>query len=325
MRASRREAAGTGVLFQISRLLQFLKILRISRSHRKAFLVGYSSKAMRHFTHLTSTAEALQRVFLLPRPYLARPSILPIPPRRTPSIPLPKRHYATGPQNGAFNMAGRFVRADKLSKSEDQRNRDEGIPSYKICLVQPDGKLGPPQALSYALRMIDRKAEYIEQLNEVDGIPVCKIINKKEAREAAKARKKQKQPSAVTKYLELNWAIDKNDLAHRLGKLREFLEQGRRVEVLLLKKKKRMRDATEEEGRQTLETLGRFVEGVEGAREMRPMEGTFLGRATLFYEGKAKASKENNGKEQVAVAKEEPVPEPTPPSEDVPRKQASYG
>ena len=223
-------------------------------------------------------------------------------------------------------MAGRFVRADKFSKSEDQRNRDEGIPSHKICLVQPDGKLGLPQALSYALRVIDRKAEYIEQLDEIDGIPICKLINKKEAREAAKARKKQRQPSAVTKYLELNWAIDKNDLAHRLGKLREFLEQGRRVEVLLLKKKKkRMRDATEEEGRQTLETLGRFVEGVEGAREMRPMEGTFLGRATLFYEGKAKAAKENNEREQVAVAKEEPVPGPMPPSEDLSTKQASYG
>ena len=220
-------------------------------------------------------------------------------------------------------MAGKFVRADKFSKTEDQRNRDEAIRSHEICLVQPDGRLGAPQSLSYVLRNIDRKASFIEQYNEVDGVPVCKVINKKDAREAAKARKKQKPPSAVTKYLELNWRIDKNDLAHRLGKLREFLEQGRRVEVLLLKKKKRLRDATEEEGRQTLESLSNCVKGVEGAREMRPMDGSLLGRATLYYEGKVKATKEPDGREQGPAVKEESEPEPAPlePSGN----QAAYG
>lgn len=203
-------------------------------------------------------------------------------------------------------MAGRFVRASKISNVEDQRNRDESIRSHEICLVQPDGKLGRPESLRYLLDRIDRNAEFIEQYSEAQGIPVCKIINKKEAREAAKARKKHKQPSQITKFLELNWAIDKNDLTHRLGKLREFLERGHRVEVLLLKKKKRMRDATAEEGRQTLERVGDYVKDVEGAREMRPMDGEFLGRATLFYEGKAKAHKDSNGKGREATLVEEP-------------------
>lgn len=221
-------------------------------------------------------------------------------------------------------MAGRFVRANKFSKAEDQRKRDEGIHSREVCLVQPDGKLGNPQALSWVLNRIDRKAEFVEQYDEVDGIPVCKIINKKEAREAAKARKKQKQPSAVTKYLELNWAIDKNDLAHRLGKLREFLERGNRVEVLLLKKKKRMRDATAEEGRQTLESLSKYVKGVEGAKEMRSMEGDFLGRTTLYYEGKVKANKDASGRGGADAVEEKSNSEPAP-QEEPPGRQTAYG
>ena len=304
---------------------------------------------MRHSSHLVSTAEALQYVFLPAYHATPIPTILPSSRLRTQLASAPNRSYATAPSDGAFNMAGRFVKASKLSKSESQRNRDESIRALRICVVQPDGKLGPPQAPSYVLRMIDRKVEFIEQLDVVDGVPVCKIMNKKDAREAVKARKKQKQPSAVTKYLELNWAIDKNDLAHRLGKLREFLEQGKRVEVLLLKKKKRMRDATTEEGRQTLASLGTFVKGIQGAKELRPMEGTFLGRATLFYEGKVQRSKEVDGKEQgkptqeeikgktgviegeegrqqEAVAREEPDSEPgTGESEEASTKQAAYG
>lgn len=101
-----------------------------------------------------------------------------------------------------------------------------------------------------------------------------------------KERRKAKNPSQTTKYLELNWAIDQNDLQHRLGKLRQFLMEGRRVEVFLAKKKKKMRDATVAEGSATLEKVRECVTGVEGAREMRAMEGKFLERATLFYEGK---------------------------------------
>lgn len=221
-------------------------------------------------------------------------------------------------------MAGRFVRANKFSKAEDQRKRDEGIQSREVCLVQPDGTLGKPQSLSWVLGRIDRKAEFLEQYNDADGIPVCKIVNKKEAREAAKARKKQKQPSAVTKYLELNWAIDSHDLTHRLGKLREFLERGYRVEVLLLKKKKRMRDATAEEARQTLESLTKYVEGVEGAKEMRSMEGDFLGRATLYYEGKVKANKDASGRGGADAVEEKSKSEHAP-QEEPPGRQAAYG
>lgn len=279
---------------------------------------------MKHFSHLFSTAEILQRVFIPTLGTIVNPSRPASAPFRIPPNAFTKRWYASAPPDGAFNMAGRFVRANKYSKVEDQRKRDEGIHSREVCLVQPDGKLGRPQLLSWVLGRIDRKAEFVEQYNEVDGIPICKIINKKGAREAAKSRKKQKQPSAVTKYLELNWAIDHNDLAHRFGKLREFLERGHRVEVLLLKKKKRMRDATAEEGRQTLESLSKYVKGIEGAKEIRAMEGDFLGRATLYYEGKVKANKDASGRGGANAVEEQPKSEPAP-LEEPPRRLSAYG
>jgi translation initiation factor IF-3 len=282
------------------------------------------SQTMRHCSHLSSTAEALQRVFFPTLRTIVNPSRASSAPFQNPPNAFLKRCYASAPPDGAFNMAGRFVRANKFSKAEDQRKRDEGIHSQEVCLVQPNGKLGRPQSLSWVLSRIDRKAEFVEQYDEVDGIPVCKIINKKEAREAAKSRKKQKQPAAVTKYLELNWAIDHNDLAHRLGKLKEFLERGHRVEVLLLKKKKRMRDATAEEGKQTLESLSKYVKGVEGAKEIRPMEGDFLGRATLYYEGKVKANKDASGRLRADAVEEESKSELAPP-EEPPGRQAAYG
>ena len=97
------------------------------------------------------------------------------------------------------------------------------------------------------------------------------------------------------------------------------------MEVLLLKKKKKMRDATEAEGRMTLERVRECVVGVEGAREMRAMGGEFLGRATLFYEGrKVKGKGEGNGKEQERGEREERVEQEDAVEEEAPR-QVAYG
>lgn len=259
---------------------------------------------MGHSPYLISTAEALQRVFV--------PSVRPSPklslrPRRVSLHPFTysaQRQASTRPKPGAFNLAGKFVSSAKSGPQSSPSNlypRDEAINSSRIHLVQPDSKLSAPQSLLSLLRTIDRKTHYVEQHDEFEGLPVCKLINKAEARAAEKARRKAKakNPSQTVKYLELNWAIDQNDLQHRLGKLKEFLLEGRRVEVFLAKKKKRMRDATEAEGRSTLARLREFVRTIEGARETRDMDGKFLERATLFFEGKR--SKQQGGEADEAA------------------------
>ena len=220
---------------------------------------------MSHLNGFLSTAEALRNVFLPTVCYTLRPSGRPLPSLYYQSHISFNRRYAVGPPS----HPPRIARKNNSHPKEHHRDRDEDKPS---------------------LQSIDRTACFIEQYGVVDGIPVCKIIDVKEARAAAKARKKPKPSSAVTKYLELNWAIDKHDLAHRLAKLREFLEQGRRVEVFLSKKKKRTRNVTESEGWQTLESIQNFVKGIEGVREIRPMDGKLLGRATLYFEGSPRVS-----------------------------------
>jgi translation initiation factor IF-3 len=132
------------------------------------------------------------------------------------------------------------------------------------------------------LRNIDEKTHYLEQVtpddpDDPDYLPVCRIVNKKEEYEvqkqrksAAKASKQRsaKSSAAGAKTVELSWAIDQHDLSHRLGRIKDFLSQGRRVEVAIAKKKGG-RLATVEECESLLRSLKETVESVLGARELK--------------------------------------------------------
>jgi translation initiation factor IF-3 len=152
------------------------------------------------------------------------------------------------------------------------------------------------------LNRIDRTTHRLIQVGEAPGpsdafgasppIPVCKIQSKKEIyldqqRKNAEAKEK-KRVSAITssvKTLELNWAIDGNDLGHRLERMREFLEEGRKVEVVLAAKKRgRKASAAECEG--VLRRIRNVVEEVEGSREERAMVGTLGAFTTLAFVGR---------------------------------------
>ncbi|KUJ21998.1 uncharacterized protein LY89DRAFT_681341 [Mollisia scopiformis] len=137
------------------------------------------------------------------------------------------------------------------------------------------------------LDSMDRKKDSLVVVKPGEpGIPpICKIMNKLAMREAEKAKRKSERKGGVTvKNMELNWAIDGNDLGHRLNKLKEFLMKGQRVEVLLAGKKKG-RKATEEEAKAVIKKIKGAMSEV-GAKEMKPMDGKILAMATLFLEGK---------------------------------------
>ena len=244
---------------------------------------------MPHSLHTITIAEALQRVFLPAVQNL--PTISHCVRRKPLYLQNNPRHASTRSRPGHFDLSGKFVSSAKFGPKLSFTNshpRDEAINADSVHLVEANQRLSPPQSLRRLLREIDRKTHMIEQHSEFDGIPVCKIVDKAEARAAEKQRQKAKakNPEQMKKYLELNWAIDQNDLQHRLGKLREFLMEGRRVEVFLAKKKRRMRNATAAEGRETLKKIQECVKGLDGAKELKAMEGKFLERATLFFEGK---------------------------------------
>jgi translation initiation factor IF-3 len=173
--------------------------------------------------------------------------------------------------------------------------------------VNSEGKLDPPVSLRLTLASINPQTHYIEQVtpddpDDRDHIPVCKIVNKKEAYDQNKARsaavKEAKKLQAKTgaagvKTFEMSWAISGHDLSHRLERMKEFLGEGRRVEVVLAKKKGG-RKATVEECEDVLRIIREAVNAVPGAREVageaaKPMK---LGAmTTLSFAGPAPKTK----------------------------------
>lgn len=251
-----------------------------------------------------STAAALHRVFIGP---IERPLLSQLRPRLLPTT------------------------APKLSVSRFQQRtyasalpRDEQIIALNyryVHIVDDDGKLSEPQRVSDILATLDRQthslmtvalpaprlrsrweqapappAQYaVEEggaARAAPEIPVCKVISKQVARIAEKAKTKKKDNPALTlKTLELNWAIDPHDLEHRLRRMREFLEKGYRVDVLLVGKRKK-RKASPEEAAETLRKVKESIGLVEGAREWKSMEGKVGVQVMLYIEGRAKKDEE---------------------------------
>jgi translation initiation factor IF-3 len=115
-------------------------------------------------------------------------------------------------------------------------------------------------------------------------------MNRKELHELEKAQKKKKvNPSRTVKTLELNWAIDGNDLSHRLGKMKGFLAKGFRVEIMLAAKK-RGRQATMEEADNLVKNIRDAVSTVEGSKEWKSMDGVVGNQATVYFQGQLQAS-----------------------------------
>ncbi|KAK0883952.1 hypothetical protein LTR87_002173 [Friedmanniomyces endolithicus] len=120
-------------------------------------------------------------------------------------------------------------------------------------------------------------------------VPVCKIVSKKEQydleRRKKSANKERVKEGSKAQTLELNWAIDANDLQHRLDRIGEFLSEGRRVEVVLAAKK-RGRKATVQECEQVVKKIEACVAGVEGASVMKALTGKMGAFATIMLQGR---------------------------------------
>lgn len=113
--------------------------------------------------------------------------------------------------------------------------------------------------------------------------------------ERAKA-KPVKNRQAIMKQLEISWTIDRHDFEHKMRHLKRFLEEGRRVEVLVAKKTKHRRDPTPDEATALLDGIRLVVANVEGAIESRRPEGFMTKAMTMFFEGKINYQKEKGGK-----------------------------
>lgn len=239
-------------------------------------------------THAASPLQALYRVFVLPN------LIQSLPPRSLhPRIYSARTSKLQQQQQRSFSASYRHLAKTRAAETRTQK-WDEEIRSRLILLVNENGTIDTsPRTRFDVLNTLDRKTHRLVQLSpdepgNPDYVPTCKIISKKESYEQNKKKKKQaaakgKAGEAAMKTLELNWAIDGNDLGHRLRRVGEFLEEGRRVE-LVLAAKKAGRKASEEECNSVLQKIRETVEGVKGAKEAK-MDGKVGGFATLVLEG----------------------------------------
>lgn len=247
-----------------------------------------------HSSSPFSTVQALFRVFVLPASLKSTT-------HRPATTKLPRKAVQRLQTHRAFSQSAPSCAKTRVAETRSQK-WDHEIKARYIQLVDPNtGKLSEPTPTFGILSNLDTKTHRLIQLqpepSDVDPrafTPACKIISKKEHYESIQRQKTRakeqkriqaKTGEAAAKTLELNWAIDGNDLGHRLERMKEFLGEGRRVEIVLARKKAGRR-ATAEECEAVLKRIRSAVGEVEGASERSAMDGKMGGFARLLFQGR---------------------------------------
>ncbi|KAI9750700.1 MAG: hypothetical protein M4579_006348 [Chaenotheca gracillima] len=227
---------------------------------------------MIHARRLVSTREALRRVFIDSTAAKNQPT---------------RPHAFAVPRCSASLQQSRNYAQKKAKPGIVNRPpRNEEIQNRMVAVVDNENHLKEPQLLREVLAGLDRSTQVLLQVAQTspDEPPICKIMDKKTLQESERAKAKPKKPQTSTKELEINWAIDQNDLGHRLDRLQQFLEKGMKVEILLANRR-RKRKATVEEAQNTLKMIRERVEECS-AKESKPPDGKILGEYLLVIEKK---------------------------------------
>ena len=85
---------------------------------------------------------------------------------------------------------------------------------------------------------MDMTAEELDFTNETRGkVAICKLIDRREAREAMKERqlaaKERRKSQAEEKELQLTWGVSVNDLGHKLKKAKQVIDKGGKVALVI--------------------------------------------------------------------------------------------
>jgi translation initiation factor IF-3 len=166
--------------------------------------------------------------------------------------------------------------------------RDRAIEARYVRIPQPDGKLSAPEPLRSALLRVRTGTEHLVQISKVDdeGTAICRIttiaelLQQKRDKERVQKEQKKSMKQSIPKQIELNWAIGPNDLEHKLAQLQGFINEGKKVEVVLANKK-RQRQATPEEGMEVLRKVREKLAEVDG-KEIKQMQGGQVGQHTVL-------------------------------------------
>lgn len=193
------------------------------------------------------------------------------------------QQHGMRPQNENTNLSVPLRTRDVL------RNLDRAKYTLVMVALPPSKQRGPKQDEDAEPEEEDAPATIAEmEERERRDSPVCRIIDKQAHVQDQEVKAKEARRKELNrKELELNWAIAPNDLQHRLKQLRQFLEKGRRVEIMVAKKRGG-RVATQDEADALVQTLQNTADEV-GATVVKKL-GEFPKVFRVIYEGKATKS-----------------------------------
>ncbi|KAF2127022.1 hypothetical protein P153DRAFT_377929 [Dothidotthia symphoricarpi CBS 119687] len=251
-------------------------------------------------THISSTSRALYRVFIAPN----LRTNTPIPLQFLPAFAAPTASSSHSLVSRTTVRTKTYTKDTRRHALSDHYILDAAITSPLINFVDEAGKFYPSVPLTEALTSFNKITHHLVQMapGNVDGygrpasndpadLPTCRVISKISLREQFQhkletlRRQEKGQPAGPAhKNLELNWAIAGGDLKHRLEKMKGFLRDGRKVEIML-GPKKRGKQANEQEANAVLNAVREAVEECKGASVVKS-EGTVGGVMTIVFEGR---------------------------------------
>lgn len=164
---------------------------------------------------------------------------------------------------------------------------DDRIEASWVQLRQEDGTLARPTRLETLINDI-APTQVVQELSPDGQFPdtaVVRVVAREQLlkdvadKELALKDFQKKSKQLKPKQLELNWAISGHDFEIKLAQMAEFLDKGKKVEILLAPKR-RQRRATPEEAQQVMKKLRDKIDEI-GAKEVKTMEGALMGPATM--------------------------------------------
>ncbi|TQS36331.1 hypothetical protein Golomagni_03224 [Golovinomyces magnicellulatus] len=165
--------------------------------------------------------------------------------------------------------------------------RNEDIKAELISVVDESGKISGPHRTVEFLEDFEFETKSLVMVlegNAEDGrYPLCRIVDRSvlRQRDMTFMKNKSKKKGTPTKIIEMSWAVENHDLETKLRRLREFLEKGYNVD-LLLKAKKRGRPVTLSEGENIIQKISETVTEV-GGKQQKPPEGEILNNMEMSF------------------------------------------
>lgn len=121
-----------------------------------------------------------------------------------------------------------------------KQSKDEGITTREVAVVDERGVLGQPQDKNEVLRSFDRNKYFLIQVTDDLIAPVCKIVPREKVYEQERASNSTgNRGSKDRKEIEIPWKAAERDMEHKLKIAAEFLEEGKKVDVVLIARRPR--------------------------------------------------------------------------------------